>query len=1804
MPFLSFSLLHSNRHASGGTGSSLYSALIAIVVLRVLSAAQPVHGQNAFITTWETTTPNESITIPTKGSGYDFNVDWGDGNQTTGITGPDPDPSHTYTSPGTYTVEITLNVVPGGFSRIYLAQNSTNAAKLQSIEQWGDPRWQNMEGAFAGASDMTYNAPGAPALSSVSNMGRMFAQASSFNGDISGWDVSSVTSMREMFVGALNFNADISGWDVSSVTDMKGMFNAALSFNADISGWDVSNVTSMRVMFSGAVNFNQPIGSWDVSSVTNMAAMFNSAASFNQDLGGWDVTSVDASPASFEGFLVSSGLSTANYDALLNGWSALTLTDGLTFDAGTIQYTSAAETARQSIIDDDNWTINDGGLQPTGPARDTLYVNAGAPAPGDGQSWGSAYPALQDAVDQANVLPGTDYEIWVAEGTYYSDDDNVDNDGDGSTEHVSDADESFRLEVDSVKIYGGFSGGETSRSARDPDNNEVILSGDIEQDDDPFEPNTDSDSDGTTYTQTDHIRGTNATHVLVLAGDTGENITSTTVLDGFTVTAGLMPNNFLGAGLLCRGNGSGNECSPTLRDLTFEGNFAPGGDFAGGGGISLFADQDGISNPTIENVTFRGNAAIGGGGLEIRGEDGGTANPTLTDCSFVNNAAETGGALSNLGPRGTANPTIQNTIFRENTADDKGGALNNFASGASGEASPTFDNVTFENNRGVLDPPAGSELGGGAIWNNAFEGGTASPQISNSTFTGNQASPLPSAPTDSADGGAIYSTSDSTTTGGDRSTIALDIDNTTFENNFAERTGGAIFSIAFQGGDVQSTISGTEFIDNTAGGSGALFIDGFRGSGAANTPPLTTNNLSVTNTTFSGNQAVDTEVDASDNVIGRKSEGGAIGVLAERGGQVNATIEDIVITGGSGQDANFGGAVHVASDTTQNGALASLAEPTFRNVVIRNVSAEQGGAISVIGDEEEARPRFENVTISGSEATLGGAIDVMGQAGNGNAGVAEPVFVNSTITGNSASRGGAVYDSTSGTGTVAEPTFVNTILWGNTASGSGSEIYNTNDGATTIDYSIVEGGDAAIANGSAFGGGTGNLNQDPLFNGGASLSGSDGTLATVDDSLNITSRSPAVDAGLNDSVSVSTDLAGANRVQDLDGDETATVNMGAYETAQPAQPGVPEPFGGPVASATGAALRGSVNPSGAEVTQVRFRLSPVGSDRDTTIRARALGGDLTGRTRQTVQGMARRLAPDTEYEAQLVATNDKGTETSDPVTFRTPPAPALQVGNGDQTLPVRLTAESGLGQDSTVYVRAGGAGSYSPQPVAETGGDPEALEATVPESAISSRGGVDYYAAFEGPEGTFRLPAGSEATARERPLNLPVGFDTLSAPAAQAEDLFQQETYRMVSVPAKTDVQAALTETYGSYDPAEWRLLQWAPSGGSGQYREFPNLNGSAFEPGKAFWLVTKRGAPLGLKSGTTVDASTPQSVRLEPGWNQLGTPFGISVPWSAVRDTSGLGSAVGDPLTYREDEYQQSTALAPWQGYFVFNAASEPDTLLIPPVEAGGSNSQSTTRLAAGPGAAAKTNGGYTLQISARGNGSTSRAVLGLHAGAKAGRDTLDVAQPPPVTPAVQLSAVEATGSRNAVPHAKSVKPAGGNGQSWSLRLRRPTRGDTPSEVRLDWSETGSLPKGHGRYVLDRSTKQRVTPGKTVSLTKGETRRLKVIVGTERYAKNNSAGVSLQAYKNELRGNYPNPFDEQTTLQYTLQEERSVTITIYNVLGQRVRTLVDGPKAAGLHQAKWEGTNRYGNRVGSGVYFVRMEAGDFTASEKMVLVR
>jgi choice-of-anchor B domain-containing protein len=88
------------------------------------------------------------------------------------------------------------------------------------------------------------------------------------------------------------------------------------------------------------------------------------------------------------------------------------------------------------------------------------------------------------------------------------------------------------------------------------------------------------------------------------------------------------------------------------------------------------------------------------------------------------------------------------------------------------------------------------------------------------------------------------------------------------------------------------------------------------------------------------------------------------------------------------------------------------------------------------------------------------------------------------------------------------------------------------------------------------------------------------------------------------------------------------------------------------------------------------------------------------------------------------------------------------------------------------------------------------------------------------------------------------------------------------------------------------------------------------------------------------------------------------------------------------------------------------------------------------------------------------------------------------------------------------------------------------------------------------------------------------------------------------LGENYPNPFNPSTTIAYQVPGSSDVRIDIYNMLGQKIRTLLNDRKGPGTHEAIWDGRNDGGAQVGSGVYLYRMVAGDFVQVRKMILMK
>jgi flagellar hook assembly protein FlgD len=89
-----------------------------------------------------------------------------------------------------------------------------------------------------------------------------------------------------------------------------------------------------------------------------------------------------------------------------------------------------------------------------------------------------------------------------------------------------------------------------------------------------------------------------------------------------------------------------------------------------------------------------------------------------------------------------------------------------------------------------------------------------------------------------------------------------------------------------------------------------------------------------------------------------------------------------------------------------------------------------------------------------------------------------------------------------------------------------------------------------------------------------------------------------------------------------------------------------------------------------------------------------------------------------------------------------------------------------------------------------------------------------------------------------------------------------------------------------------------------------------------------------------------------------------------------------------------------------------------------------------------------------------------------------------------------------------------------------------------------------------------------------------------------------------DLSQNYPNPFNPATNIKYNLSSAAQVKLTVYDILGKEITTLINGREIAGEHVVVWNGRDNDNNEVSSGLYFYELTTGEQTESKKMMLVK
>ena len=227
-----------------------------------------------FVSTWNTaatssgSSSSTQVQLPTIVSGtYNYHVDWGDASSDDITVWNDAARLHTYSGSGTYEIQISGQFDGFTFEQWY------DRLKLVGISQWGtDVKFKNHGSALSQTANFVVTATDKMILNTLTSN---YFGASAFAGTGFLLNMSACTKADRMFAGCSAFNAaDAPNWQTGSCTDMYRMFYGATSFDRDISAWDVTAIIAAEEMFSGGAglstaNYDALLIGWEGQAVKN-----------------------------------------------------------------------------------------------------------------------------------------------------------------------------------------------------------------------------------------------------------------------------------------------------------------------------------------------------------------------------------------------------------------------------------------------------------------------------------------------------------------------------------------------------------------------------------------------------------------------------------------------------------------------------------------------------------------------------------------------------------------------------------------------------------------------------------------------------------------------------------------------------------------------------------------------------------------------------------------------------------------------------------------------------------------------------------------------------------------------------------------------------------------------------------------------------------------------------------------------------------------------------------------------------------------------------------------------------------------------------------------------------------------------------------------------------------------------------------------------------------------------------------------------------------------------------------------------
>ena len=403
-----------------------------------------------------------------------------------------------------------------------------------------------------------------------------------------------------------------------------------------------------------------------------------------------------------------------------------------------------------------------------------------------------------------------------------------------------------------------------------------------------------------------------------------------------------------------------------------------------------------------------------------------------------------------------------------------------------------------------------------------------------------------------------------------------------------------------------------------------------------------------------------------------------------------------------------------------------------------------------------------------------------------------------------------------------------------------------------------------------------------------------------------------------------------------------------------------------------------------------------------------------------------------------------------------------------------------------------------------------------------------------------------------------------------------RDIWKLVSWPGRsTNTALAISELEDGHVFFKWSTVKK-------QY-----LKADEIELGHSYWFRHRYDEPvLFQEDSSTAIALEPFIIDLDDGWNLIGSPF--SFPVQFQKD-----SAVTNPITYTDQGWSDSqNELLPWNGYAIYSANAAKLTLM--PFLDNDSSVNKITLIDE-----------WLLNIKVKSQNYINYSTeIGRRKFAKESYDVFDTPAFPDLDSKLSLSS-DLNGSKS-FDYMRDIRDIDELNGVWNLKL---DAHKDEKNIFLSGILKGGFSEEFSIAIIDIPERKvifdfldngiQVIKNSTVAYD------LKIVAGQSDYVERMTEEILANIPSVfSLSQNYPNPFNPITKMNYNLPMRSKVNISIYNVLGQEIKTLVNEVQEYGYHSISWNGKDNFGRDMASGVYFTRMVSKGFTQTKKMLLVK